>query len=227
MLKTLLFSLVSFVVFGQNHKDTTLIRKGFTLVYNDTLKRPRMAMWALSKHDLVKNSDRQNDFRPDKDLPTGFYQVTPNDYAETGFDKGHYCNSADRVSSVEMNQETFLMSNMMPQAPHNNRITWEHLEEYCRELVEKNGVVLSIIAGAYGEGGTGAKGYYTKIGHGISVPAYTFKIVKIITPNAKPTFIIVSMPNTQDIHSDWKEYITSKEELERNSRLDFSDFFKQ
>jgi hypothetical protein len=60
----------------------------------------------------------------------GRYRVRPTDYAGAGFDRGHLCPSADRTSSAADNSATFLMSNMIPQAPNLNRNTWENLESY-------------------------------------------------------------------------------------------------
>ena len=80
--------------------------------------------------------------------------MKPSDYVKSGFDKGHLCPSADRSSTDENNSATFLLTNMIPQAPNNNRITWEHLEKYCRDLV-KQGNELYFICGGIGQGGTG------------------------------------------------------------------------
>ena len=48
-------------------------------------------------------------------------------YSGSGFDRGHNCPSADRTGSTADNTATFLMTNMMPQAPTNNQQTWAHL----------------------------------------------------------------------------------------------------
>ena len=64
---------------------------------------------------------RQDDFQTDADLPSGWYQVKATDYSGSGFDHGHNYPSADRTGSVPDNSATFLMSNMMPQAPNNNQ----------------------------------------------------------------------------------------------------------
>ena len=43
---------------------------------------------------------------------------------------------ADRTNSASDNSQTFLMTNMMPQTPDNNRHTWEGLEKYCCQLAK-------------------------------------------------------------------------------------------
>jgi len=90
--------------------------------------------WHLGPADLG-SAARQDDFRADTDLPSGWYQVKPSDYTGYGFDRGHNCPSADRTATLDDNSATFLMSNMMPQAPQNNQQTWGNLEDYYRKLV--------------------------------------------------------------------------------------------
>ena len=198
-----------------------LYKQGYTACYVDSLGHSQWVEWNLTASDLGK-TDRQNDFRPDKELPKGFYIVTPTDYRNSGFDKGHLCNSADRTSSVELNQETFLMTNMIPQSPHNNEITWKGLEDHCRDLA-KQGYELHIIAGAYGVGGEGSKGYKEKLSGKINIPSNTWKIVKYTKGNITD-FIFVDIPNTQSLSKDWHNYQTSREDLEGLTGLLFDDF---
>ena len=58
--------------------------------------------------------------RPEKYCVTS---VSSTSYSGSGFDRGHNCPSADRTGSVADNTATFLISNMMPQAPRNNQQT--------------------------------------------------------------------------------------------------------
>ena len=99
---------------------------------------------------------------PYKDLRNGDLRynivVRPNDYRGAGFDRGHLCPAGDRSVSREDMDATFLMSNMVPQAPDLNRITWEKLESYCRDQVRDGDQVLYITAGPAGRGGVGSDG---------------------------------------------------------------------
>ncbi|WP_258316491.1 DNA/RNA non-specific endonuclease [Cylindrospermopsis raciborskii] len=69
------------------------------------------------------------------------------------------------------NSSTFLMTNIIPQTPDNNRNTWGNLEDYSRELVEQ-GKTLYIIAGTWGSKG--------KINNLVNIPKYTWKIIVIL-----------------------------------------------
>jgi hypothetical protein len=65
--------------------------------------------------------------------------------------------SADRTSTIPLNSETFLMTNMIPQAPVNNQQTWNNMEQDLRSLVGA-GNELYIISGGAGTGGVGNNG---------------------------------------------------------------------
>ena len=78
------------------------------------------------------------------------------DFSGSGFDRGHMTPNADRdkETSIPINQATFLMSNMVAQAPDNNQGPWAALENYLRTLVEHRGE-LYIVAGPDRCGGHG------------------------------------------------------------------------
>ena len=59
------------------------------------------------------------------------------DFSGSGFDRGHMTPNADRdkETSIPVNQATFLMSNMVAQAPDNNQGPWADFENYLRTLV--------------------------------------------------------------------------------------------
>lgn len=204
-------------------------KEEFVLSYN----RDRgLANWVSWHLDLTwrGNADRQDDFRPDTQVPEEWYRVTQNDYRNSGFDRGHLCPSADRTRSVSVNSATFVMTNMMPQSPNNNRETWRFLEEYSRDLLDQ-GNELYIIAGSYGQGGSGSNGGTTNtIAEGkVVVPSNTWKVIIVlangsgdvsrVTNNTR--VIAVDMPNTQSIGNDWGKYRVSVDQLEQATGLDF------
>lgn len=227
IMKTLIIIIIVLVqslqLIAQKCNGLVLNKKGYTACYVDSLGHSSWVKWELSATDLG-HTERSNDFQPDRSLPAHFYMVIPTDYRNTGFDKGHLCNSADRTSSEELNEETFLMTNMIPQSPHNNEITWKGLENHCRDLA-KHGYKLHIIAGAYGIGGEGSKGIETKIAERITVPSNTWKIVKYTKDNITDN-IFVDMPNNQTLNKDWQTYQTTQIKLEHSTGLHFSDFLK-
>ena len=109
--------------------------------------------------------ERLNNFHHDTRLPKS---PVPNDYAKTGFDKGHMVPAANSTTVEEMS-ETFLMTNMTPQVPTLNRIAWKQLEENVREIAKEEGESIHVITIAVYNGKESM--------HGIPIPSGYFKAV--------------------------------------------------
>jgi endonuclease G len=204
-----------------------LTKTQYTMSYNRDQGKPNWVSWHLSSAWLGSTA-RQDDFRADATLPTGWYQVKATDYSGSGFDRGHNCPSADRTGSTTDNSATFLMSNMMPQAPQNNQQTWAGLENYARTLVNA-GNELYIICGSYGKGGTGSNGYYTTVAGGnVTVPANCWKVI-VVLPNGSSDVsrittstrvIAINTPNNNSLSTSWGTYRTSVDAIEAATGYD-------
>ena len=213
----------------------------FTICYNSDTLNPNWVAWHLAASDLGE-ADRADTFRPDTELPAGWYAVRKNDYKFTyyGFDRGHICPSADRTANTEDNSMTFLMTNMVPQAPDNNRIVWVALEKFEREQVLA-GKEAYIFAGPYGKGGTGDKGYFEEIPVtlkddrelSIIVPSHTWKII-LFMPEGEDDFeravtsgqaeiLAVNVPNEKGCgkNGSWQQYLCSVNYIEEITGYDF------
>ena len=203
----------------------------YVLSYNRTRATSNWVSWYLNSSSRG-SAPRQNDFRADNTLPSGWYQVNENDYSGSGFDRGHMTPSADRTSTVADNSATFFMTNMIPQAPGNNQGPWEKLESYLRAQLDVNGgQEVYIIAGSYGIGGTGTAGTTNTIAGGkVTVPSQTYKIAVILTNGIDDVnrvttttrVIAVIMPNIDSIRpNDWRPYRTTVDAIEAATGLNF------
>ena len=206
-----------------------LLKEGYYSVsYNRDRGIPNWVSWHTVSTDYG-SVPRQDNFRANTALPADWYKVDNLSYSSSGFDRGHMCPSADRTSSIAANSSTFLMTNIVPQAPHNNQITWAGLEDYCRTLVQ-GGNELYIISGAYGEGGTTTSGgLATSIDNSrVVVPANVWKVVVVLSNgsndlsrvNSSTRVISVVMPNNDNVNSDWKTYRTSVDFIEQETGYD-------
>ncbi|HEY8958720.1 DNA/RNA non-specific endonuclease [Chitinophaga sp.] len=212
-----------------------LMDKGYyVLSYNRDKGAPNWVSWHISRKDLGKMA-RANDFRPDADIPGSWYQVSQASYMGSGFDRGHNCPSGDRTATRAANESTFLMTNMIPQAPNHNQHLWKNLEEYTRELVMKGNEVY-VIMGSYGSGGTGSRGLARTIdGRKVTVPDHIWKILVVLPEGnndlqriSKSTRIIaVNTPNKNDVNARWSAYLTSVEEIEKATRYRLLDKIPQ
>jgi len=204
-----------------------LSKPQYALSYHRDQGKPNWVSWHLNS-TWVGQAARQDDFRPDADLPASWYHVAANSYVGSGFDRGHNCPSADRTSTVADNSATFLMTNMMPQAPRNNQQTWANLEDYCRSLLA-SGNELYLICGSYGRGGTGSNGYATSLDNGrVTVPAHCWKVVVILPTGADDAsrvststrIIAIDTPNDNGLSTNWGTYRTSVDAIEAATGLD-------
>ncbi|NES83354.1 MAG: DNA/RNA non-specific endonuclease [Moorea sp. SIO2B7] len=187
-------------------------KEQFVISYNCSRNEANWVSWTVNA-SYLGDIERQDDFRPDPDVPC--YQVTPSDYRRSGYDRGHIAPSADRDSNAEDNSATFLMSNMMPQSPSNNREVWRELESYERYLIQELGnKAVYIVAGPLGNIGT--------IGNGVVIPNSTWKAILVINGNGNPSqMITVNMPNNESIkHTDWRDYLVTVDELENLTGYD-------
>ena len=207
-----------------------LVKPEYVVSYNSDKGTPNWVAWHLNSSWLGA-AKRSDDFRADTTLPAGMTQITPDPYKASGFDKGHMCNSEDRSNTQAANSETFLMTNMIPQAPKNNEQTWGSLEEYSRTLA-KAGDELFIYSGPAGQGGEGSKGQSNTLTAGslsVMVPAYTWKVILVLPSGAtspsqvtaNAAVIAVIMPNNQEISTDWKTYIVTVNDVEKLTNLTF------
>jgi len=204
-----------------NNPDNYLMEKRqYALSYNRDKGIPNWVSWQLNQSWLGRVI-RSNDFQPDTSLPAGWYQVKPSDYTSSDYDRGHLCPSSDRTRNATDNSATFLMTNIMPQAPENNREEWRKLEEYSRELVSL-GKELYIIAG-----GVGSKG---KLQGKVTVPQRTWKVMAVLEHpglgvrgvTTKTRLIAVMMPNSNEVaNTNWTDYQVSVDEVEAATGYDF------
>jgi DNA/RNA endonuclease G (NUC1) len=205
-----------------NENNYLIIKPQYNLSYNRSKATSNWTAWRLDSN-WIGSTPRQDDFRPDSTLPSGWYQVTDTDYSGSGYDRGHLCPSGDRTNSVPNNSATFLMTNMMPQLAANNQGPWEDLESYCRTLAGQ-GNELYIMAGPSGNIGTIAGGR-------VVVPQVTWKVVLVI-PNGTNDLerinkqtrafgIIVPNQPPLNINAPWRQFRVTVDAVENLTGYNF------
>jgi endonuclease G, mitochondrial len=201
--------------------EILLDRREYVLSYDAVRNGPNWASWQLDDSHLGP-THRRNDFRPDRLLPIGVYQVTPQDYADSGYDRGHLCPSADRARDATQNSLTFLMTNVQPQLHELNAGPWARLEKYERELAARTDAELYIVAGGIFEPNP------PTIGRGVAVPRANYKVIVLLKKGqtaaeiATDTEVIaVVLPNLPGVSRHaWTEYLVSVDEIERQTGYD-------
>src|SRR6266705_5864899 len=204
----------------------------YSLSYNRDKGTPNWVSWHLTS-EWYGTLARVDTFRPDPAVDPSWYRVQAFDYSGSGFDRGHMTPNADRDNQnrVPINQETYLMSNMVPQSPDNNQGPWAAFEAYLRTQSDA-GNEIYIISGPNGVGGTGSNGSFNTIANGhVTVPSSNWKVA-LVLPQAtgddvarvtcSSRTIAVLMPNTQGIRSNpWQTYLTTVDAVETLTGYDF------
>jgi len=198
----------------------------FALSYDRDLGRPNWVSWHLS-NEWTGTLERVDTFRADPAVPPDWYRVQSFDFSGSGFDRGHMTPNADRdkETSIPINQATFLMSNMIAQAPDNNQGPWAAFEGYLRTLTDDGTSEIYVVSGPAGVGGTGANGTATTIANGhVTVPAWTWKVALVLPKDGGDDLsrvscttrsIAVIMPNVQGIrNTPWDNYLTTVDTVE-------------
>ncbi|MGD1839772.1 MAG: DNA/RNA non-specific endonuclease [Thermonemataceae bacterium] len=208
-----------------------IVREQYALSYNREKGTANWVAWYLDRA-WIGDVARQDDFRADTALPGVWYRVDDDDYVNSGFNRGHLCPSGDRTNTPVDNSATFLMTNIIPQAPDNNQGPWRDFEEYTRDLVTgENDNEVYVYSGVYGRGGEGSDGTKETIAEGnVVVPTNLWKVV-IVLPQGEDDLnridentriIAIDIPNEQGIRSaDWQDYRVSVDAIEANAEVDF------
>lgn len=215
-----------------NRANYLMVKPYYALSYNNPAGRPNWVSWRVTQADLG-DAPRKPTFDADVTLPPGFYRVIHKDYSGSGFDRGHLCPHSDRAANREMSFATFVMTNIIPQAPNVNQKAWAQLEVYCRDLVRQH-QRLFVIAGPAGRGGRGSNGSRESIAGGkVTVPAECWKIVVAVPESGDDDLskigpgtrvIVVVMPNDNDaVGEEWAKFRTSAAEVEGRTGLKFFD----
>lgn len=205
-----------------NETNYLMVKPQYSLAYHRTRGIANWVAWRLDS-SWIGGAQRQDDYRPDPDLPAGWYQVTDQDYSGSGYDRGHMCPSGDRTRSIPDNSATFLMTNFVPQLSANNQGPWEEFESYCRSLANQ-GQEIYIFSGGHGSAGTIAQGRVT-------VPLVTWKVALVLPngdndlqrvgKNTRTIALVVPNQPPVNINAPWRQFRVTVEQVEALTGFNF------
>lgn len=192
--------------------EQILQRDGYTVSYNTATRLPNWVAWHLTADRLTGNANRKGiDFEEDTDVPSP--RATDSDYSRSGYDRGHMCPAGDNKWSKTAMRQSFLFTNICPQAPSLNRGDWNEMELACRKWAKNYGG-LYIVCGPILY-----KGKHKTIGRNkVTVPEAFFKVVLCLTGAPKAIGFIYK--NT-DGNRPKGDYANTVDEVERITGIDF------
>jgi len=193
--------------------DQIVNREGYALGYSERYEQPLWVAYRLTAAEVTNAPVRRaSSFHADDAIATG--SATPQDYAGSGFDRGHLAPAADMRFSAQTMYDSFSMANVSPQVPQFNRGVWRVLEDKVRELALRYDSVVVVTGPVFATNAPPAI-----IGaNGVGVPNGFYKI--ICCTNVPPWICAYLLPNTAT-NAPPDMFIVPTVEVERLTGLDF------
>ncbi len=206
----------------------------YSLSYNEKNEEANWVYYTLTDSMVLNGGgERSNKFKVDQLVATG--SAKSSDYTKSGYDRGHLCPAADMGFNTTAMEESFLMSNVCPQAPDFNRGIWKELETEVRLWAKKEhklyvvtGPVFKDDKGTIGQDNVVVPGYFFKIIYDESDKP---KIIAFVFPNRKSdrplTDFAVSVDETEKLTGfDFFSQLPDELENKLESRVDLSGWFE-
>jgi endonuclease G len=204
----------SFFFPSRHLADTILKHDYLTVAYSTKNKNPEWTLYVINeKREVTDLAARKSNFVPDPLLPISV--PSTNQYASTGFDRGHLVPAEDMNFSEKAMSESFYMSNVSPQHPSFNRGLWKRLENKVREWAALNDHMV-VISGAVLTSETNPG--FDKM-NGIDVPKFFYKIIlDYQQPEVKAIAFI--MPNEKR-EEEIAEFACTIRKVEELTKINF------
>ena len=183
----------------------------YAVSYNEKYEQANWVYYELTDSMVLnKGEERSKNFKIDKMVVSG--SAKSSDYTKSGYDRGHLCPAADMGFNPVAMEESFLMSNISPQAPDFNRGIWKELESTVRIWAQKEHKIIVVTGPVFKD----LKGV---IGQDeVVVPGYFFKIIYDATD--QPRMIAFILPN-EKISRPLTDFAVTTDDAEKATGLDF------
>lgn len=200
---------VGFPIIPDTIPSKLLERYCYTASHNKMTHQPNWVMWQLTGEHVMKRKDEVwSDYREDPDLPRE-ERATLEDYASSGYDRGHMCPGGDCNWDDKGRDETFVLSNMCPQNPQLNRGDWKEIEMACRKWAQKYGCVYIVCGPMFFKSEV-----HKRIGpNQIPVPEAFFKVVLCVEGSAPKGIGFICRNTDGNRKKDF--YVNSIRQVER------------
>ncbi len=190
--------------------DTLVRYEAFDVHFNSERGIANCALYELVNNELYGTVERGNEFMADpgvKGCPL------PEDYAGSGFDRGHLVPAGDLKWNGTAMLQSFLMTNVGPMHKALNEGGWAKLEEKVREWTARDSALLVFTGPVVSDGDT------TLASGRVKVPSAYYKV--IMAPCVRPMRVIAFIYPNGHSGGRLQQYAVSVDEVERRTGLDF------
>ncbi len=191
--------------------DQLIKHESYYLSYSEEHEQAEWVAYELKKEHLSSTNFKRPLFELDSKVKTGAAHWR--NFKNSGYSKGHLLPAADRKSSKESYQTTFLMSNVSPQKPSFNGGIWNRLEQKVRYWAQKERHLYVVTGGVLTDN-------LETIGkEKVSVPKQFYKILLDYSkPEIKAiAFLIPHKHSNRPLH----EFVVSIDRIEDLTGIDF------
>ncbi len=190
--------------------DTLVRYDAFDVHFNSERGIANCALYELVNNELYGTAERGNEFTADpgvKGCPL------PEDYAGSGFDRGHLVPAGDLKWNGTAMRQSFLLTNVAPMHKALNEGGWAKLEEKVREWTARDSALLVFTGPVVSDGDT------TLASGRVKVPSAYYKV--ILAPCVRPMRVIAFIYPNGHSGGRLQQYAVSVDEVERRTGLDF------
>jgi len=195
---------------AQAPREQQIVHTLFTLSYSEPYELPSWIAYQLSPEQAKATGTFKDKYIADPLVTTG--SAVPKDYKDAPYIMAQLVPVEDMFTSPKAVEESFMMTNIVPQKPAFNRFIWKVNEKLIREWA-KEGNILYIITGPV----LTDVPFFTFGANKVSTPTRYYKAV--LDVNGKRAIGFLFRSNTANGAA--KSFAVSVDELEKATGLDF------
>jgi len=217
----------------EGSRERILTQRDYVIHYDGDLRVPLFTAERVEAARLGR-AHRTDCFRQDERVPAQ-EASRPSDYSEPIFDQGHLAAFANQDRSIIAGNNSFVMTNMVPQTCQFNRGIWQILEGITRLWATRQRV-LYVISGSIfdrdmdGRRDDDSRAARMRANNGtrhVAIPTAFYKIIAYRAPDGSLETLSILLPHNQENPNrqaafDYlSRHITTVADIERRTGLDF------
>ncbi len=165
----------------------SICRTGYELLYRPEYKTAFWAAEHMTAMAVRGKADRKDDFQSDPLIPDHL-EAQLSDYYKSGYARGHLAPVGNFRDDPREAQESFYLTNMVPQWQNcNNAGVWSQIERIVRDWTLHYGELYVVTGPIY-------SGEIKTIGNGVRVPDQLYKVVWNPKTNTTVGFVVPNVP---------------------------------